>query len=185
MSESIELNNCPCCKGVVIWCDSISDANEDNHECDHLICTKCGLDFTLTSGEADNCKTISDMKKLVAERFNTRADANHAFVDEVDDEFASKVVDIATANLGDNIDTYVKRGDKNESGADVWISDAFRLPELCKQVLVCYVGHVFGVPTLKYTTAYMDDFGWRYHDNDQYLSFSVIRWMPLPSLDNF
>ena len=67
-----ELKECPFCQGKVVWCDSIPDDDGDIHECDHLICTKCNMDFCAVGEDAFNCSTIHESKELTKQKFNTR-----------------------------------------------------------------------------------------------------------------
>lgn len=66
--------------------------------------------------------------------------------------------------------------------ADGWIDVSDSSPDFDVQVLVCYIGHNFGVPTIKYTTAFLDEEkGWRYWDSNNIFGWSVTHWMPNPS----
>lgn len=70
--ETVELKSCPCCNSAVVWCDSIPDDDGDYHECDHIICTGCGLDFTVVNEKTNNCCDLMSMKECVAGIFNNR-----------------------------------------------------------------------------------------------------------------
>lgn len=70
--HSIHLSECPLCGGKCIWCDSVPD-DGIYHECDHILCTNCGMDFNLTVEYTSDCgETIHDCKVKAAQVFNKR-----------------------------------------------------------------------------------------------------------------
>lgn len=74
MKDNLEkLKGCPFCGGKVIWCDSKPDEDGDYHQCDHINCTECKMDYVLTSGESRQAESIIKAKKIMVDAFNKRA----------------------------------------------------------------------------------------------------------------
>lgn len=79
-----ELKNCPLCGGKTRWCGEGNTNPEDDHLCDHIVCTNvdCGADFCFNPNVdvlPPDCDGMSaeDMmgafKQYSLERFNKRS----------------------------------------------------------------------------------------------------------------
>lgn len=57
---------CLCCGKEAIWCDSEPDEDGDMHQCDHIRCNHCKMDYTLAGHkESFEAKGFKEMKEIM------------------------------------------------------------------------------------------------------------------------
>ena len=66
-----DLECCPICNGISVWCDTFGSTHDTDDECHLIVCTKCKCEFDLSAG-GEELETLNELKEYCANKFNNR-----------------------------------------------------------------------------------------------------------------